>query len=55
VRAGFLSIAQAEPSRVAVIDATADMDTVAAMIASVVDDRLGLASEPQAAQVRTTG
>ena len=55
VRDGFLAIAEAEPSRVAVIDATADIDTVAATIASVVDDRLGLASEPEAAQVRTTG
>ncbi len=55
VRAGFLMIAQGEPSRVAVIDATPDVDTVAATIASVVADRLGLASEPEAAQIRTTG
>lgn len=42
VRAGFLAIAEAEPERVVVIDASADMDTVASAIASVVDDRLGL-------------
>jgi dTMP kinase len=54
VRAGFLAIAGADPTRVAVIDASADIDTVAAAIASVVDDRLGLGSEPEATQVRTT-
>ena len=42
VRAGFLAIAQADPGRVAVIDATADIATVAATIASVVDGRLGV-------------
>lgn len=42
VRAGFLAIAEADPGRVAVIDATADIATVAATIASVVDDRLGV-------------
>lgn len=46
VRAGFLAIAQADPERVAVIDATADIATVAATIASVVDDRLGAGKEP---------
>ena len=55
VRAGFLTLAQGEPERVVVIDATRDVDTVAATIASVVADRLGLASEPEAAQIRTTG
>jgi dTMP kinase len=55
VRAGFLAIAAADPARVAVVDATAGIDTVAADIASVVDDRLGLGSEPEATQVRTTG
>jgi dTMP kinase len=53
VRAGFLAIARAEPERVAVIDATADKDAVAAAIASLVDDRLGLRSEPGTARVRT--
>jgi dTMP kinase len=46
VRAGFLAIAQADPERVAVIDATADIATVAATIASVVDDRLRVGDEP---------
>ena len=54
VRAGFLAIAASDPRRVAVIDATADIDTVARSIASVVDDRLGLGSEPEAGQVPTT-
>lgn len=55
VRAGFLAIAAADPARVAIIDATGDVDTVAASIASLVDDRLGLRSEPEATQVRITG
>ena len=53
VRAGFLAIARAEPERVAVIDARASKDAVAAAIASVVDGRLGLRSEPGSARVRT--
>jgi dTMP kinase len=53
-RAGFLAIAREEPERVAVIDATADRDTVAAAIASVVDARLGLRNEPGPARVRST-
>jgi dTMP kinase len=52
VRDGFLAIAAAEPERVAVIDATADIETVAAAIASVADDRLGRRSEPGPARVR---
>ena len=52
VREGFLAIAAAEPERVAVIDATADIETVAAAIASVADDRLGRRSEPGPARVR---
>jgi dTMP kinase len=55
VRAGFLAVAHADPARVAVIDAAADTDAVAATIASVVDARLGLRSEPEAPRVRTTG
>jgi len=55
VRAGFLAIAHADPERVAVIDATADIDTVAATIASVVDARLGIRNEPEPTRVRTTG
>ena len=55
VRAGFLAIAAAHPARVAVIDASADIESVAAAIASIVDDRLGLGSEPEPTQVRTTG
>ena len=55
VRAGFLAIAAEDPRRVAVIDATSDIDTVATEIAAVVDDRLGLGSEPEPTQVRTRG
>ena len=40
VRAGFLDIAAAEPGRCVVIDATRDIDAVAAAIASAVQDRL---------------
>lgn len=55
VRAGFLAIAQADPERVALIDAAADRDTVAASIASVVDARLAHRDEPGMARLRTTG
>ncbi|MBS0525852.1 MAG: dTMP kinase [Proteobacteria bacterium] len=41
VREGFLTIARNEPERCAVIDASADIDAVAAAIARVVADRLG--------------
>jgi dTMP kinase len=57
VRAGFLAIAAAEPARVAVVDATAGQDDVAAAIERILDDRLGLAhapGEPSAVPVRTT-
>jgi dTMP kinase len=40
VRAGFLEIAKREPDRCAVIDATRDLDTVAAAIAQTVTQRL---------------
>ena len=40
VRAGFHAIAAAEPDRCAVVDASADADTVAARIAAVVAERL---------------
>jgi dTMP kinase len=53
VRDGFLAIARAEPGRVAVIDATEDVDAVAAAVASVADLRLGLRSEPGSARVRS--
>ncbi len=55
VRAGFLAIAQADADRVALIDAAADRNTVAAVIASVVDARLGRLSEPVVPRVRITG
>jgi dTMP kinase len=55
VRSGFLAIAQADPERVALIDAAADRDTVAAAIASVVDARLAHRDEPGMARLRTTG
>jgi dTMP kinase len=53
VREGFLAIARSEPGRVTVIDASEDVETVAAEISSVADDRLGLPSEPGSARVRT--
>ena len=53
VRAGFLAIAEAEPERVAVVDATGDVDTVSGAIAEIVDRRLR--SEPFAPRVRSIG
>jgi dTMP kinase len=41
VKAGFLEIAKSEPRRCVVIDATQDIDTLAATIARTVGDRLG--------------
>ena len=41
VRKGFLEIAKRDPKRCAVIDATRDIDTIAAAITHVVTDRLG--------------
>jgi dTMP kinase len=40
LRQGFLAIAQAEPHRCVVIDATAEVDSVAATIARTVEERL---------------
>jgi dTMP kinase len=54
VREGFLAIATAEPARVAVVDATRDVDTVRSAITSLVDDRL-VRGEPPASHVRITG
>jgi dTMP kinase len=54
VRAGFLAIAQAEPERVVVIDATAGKDAVGAAIALVADERLGLGKEPRPARVTSS-
>ncbi|MEM8549630.1 MAG: dTMP kinase [Verrucomicrobiota bacterium] len=42
VRQGFLDLAEAEPQRIAVIDADADPDTVEARIRAVVSERRGL-------------
>jgi dTMP kinase len=42
VRKGFLEIAKAEPRRCAIVDASNDIDTVAAAIARTVADRLGI-------------
>ena len=53
VRDGFLAIARSEPRRVAIVDATEDVDTVAAAIASVADDRLGIERDPGTARVRS--
>jgi dTMP kinase len=41
VRAGFLEIAKSEPGRCAIIDASRDIETIAATIARVVTERLG--------------
>jgi dTMP kinase len=41
VRKGFLEISRAEPKRCAVIDASKDIDTIAAAIARTVGERLG--------------
>lgn len=41
VRTGFLEIAQRDPRRCVVIDATGDVDAIADAIANVVKDRLG--------------
>jgi len=42
LRDGFLAIAAAEPGRCAVIDASADIDTVHQAIAATVAERLGI-------------
>ena len=42
VRSGFLEIANQDPKRCVVIDATGDIDTIAAAIARVVGERLGV-------------
>jgi dTMP kinase len=42
MRAGFLSIAKAEPERCAVVDARADVDAVHAAVVAAVNDRLGV-------------
>lgn len=46
-RAGFLALARAEPDRFAVIDASGDIETVAAAIWRAVCDRLGAALPDQ--------
>jgi dTMP kinase len=51
VRDGFLELAAAVPGRFAVIDATRDVDAVAADVLTAVDTRL-LASEPATPAVR---
>jgi len=53
VREGFLAIARAEPRRVAIVDATEGVDVVAAAIASVADDRLGIEIDPGTARARS--
>jgi dTMP kinase len=54
VRAGFLELAVAEPSRFVVIDATRTEDEVAAAVAAAVDRR-HRSDEPNPVGVRTTG
>lgn len=54
VRQGFLTLAAAEPDRIAVIDATGDIDAVGDEIGALVDERL-LRGEPPAPHVRIKG
>ena len=54
VRQGFVAIAAGEPGRVAIVDATGDIDQVSEEIAAIVDDRV-LHSEPPAPRVRSRG
>ena len=54
VRAGFQALATAEPGRFAVVDATRDVDSVAADVGRAVDGRLVQASEPDRPHVRST-
>ncbi|MGZ9160859.1 MAG: dTMP kinase [Candidatus Limnocylindrales bacterium] len=51
VREGFLALAAAEPGRFVVVDATGDIETVAAAVARAADRRLA-SSEPEAPRVR---
>jgi dTMP kinase len=53
VRDGFLALAQAEPERFAVIDATRSVDDVATAV-NTAADRLVRAGEPKADPARTT-
>jgi dTMP kinase len=62
VRAGFLALAAAEPTRFHIVDATAGIDTVAREIAAVVDadavsahTSAGIQSEPRTLGERSTG
>jgi dTMP kinase len=52
VRAGFLAIAEGEPERFVVIDATRDVRSVAADVAAAVDGRR--TTEPESSGVRST-
>jgi dTMP kinase len=54
VRQGFLTLAAAEPDRIAVVDATGDIDAVSETIGALVDRRL-LSGEPPAPHVRIKG
>lgn len=54
VREGFLTLAAAEPDRIAVIDATGDIDAVGDEIGALVDERL-LRGKPPAPHVRIKG
>ena len=54
VRQGFLALAAAEPDRIAVIDATGDIDAVGDEIGALVDERL-LRGKPPAPHVRIKG
>ncbi len=51
VRDGFLALAEAEPERFAVVDATQELDSVTAAMVRAVDDRLAR-SEPRPSAAR---
>jgi dTMP kinase len=54
VRAGFLTLAAAEPDRITIVDATSGVDDVSRQIASIVDARVG-GGEPSVRPVRIKG
>ena len=54
VRAGFLALAASEPERFVVVDATRDVEAVAADVAHAVEPLLPVVNEPESSIVRST-
>ena len=54
VRDGFLALAASERERFVVVDATRDVEAVAADVARAVEQRLPVANEPESGRVRST-